>query len=159
MGWSISSRLQGRRFMQNLAGWTPTNLLLPRCSTSAWASPLRMVPKPDGSWRPCSDYQQLNSVTTSYRYPVPNVQDFTQRFSGKSVFSKIDLVKGYYQVMHPADISKTAIVTPFGLWEFFVRSLIGSVTLGWLSTLPSASLASLLLSFWATLSLPPGWHP
>ena len=53
--------------------------------------------------------------------PVPHIQDFTQRLSGKSVFSKIDLVKGYYQVMmHPVDIPKTAIVTPFGLWEFVV---------------------------------------
>ena len=37
------------------------------------------------------------------------------------MFSQIDLVKGYYQVnMHPADIPKTAIITPFGLWEFVV---------------------------------------
>ena len=35
------------------------------------------------------------------------------------MFSK--LVKGYYQVkMHSADIPKTAIITPFGLWEFMV---------------------------------------
>ena len=92
-----------------------------RRSTSAWASPLHMVPKPDGSWRPCGDYRRLNTVTTPDRYPVPHIQDFTQRLSGKAVFSQIDLVKGYYQVnMHPADIPKTAIITPFGLWEFVV---------------------------------------
>ena len=90
-----------------------------RRSTSAWASPLHMVPKPDGSWRPCGDYRRLNTVTTPDRYPVPHIQDFTQRLSGKSVFSK--LVKGYYQVnMNPADIPKTAIITPFGLREFLV---------------------------------------
>ena len=92
-----------------------------RRSTSAWASPLHMVPKPDGSWRPCGDYRRLNTVTTPDRYPVPHIQDFTQRLSGKSVFTKLDLVKGYYQVnMNPADIPKTAIITPFGLWEFVV---------------------------------------
>ena len=92
-----------------------------RRSTSAWASPLHMVPKPDGSWRPCGDYHRLNTVTTPDRYPVPHIQDFTQRLSGKSVFTKLDLVKGYYQVnMNPADIPKTAIITPFGLWEFVV---------------------------------------
>jgi Reverse transcriptase (RNA-dependent DNA polymerase) len=35
------------------------------------------------------------------------------------VFSKIDLRKWYFQIpMHPADVEKTAISTPFGLFEF-----------------------------------------
>jgi len=33
-------------------------------SSSTWSAPLHMVMKPDGSWRPCSDYQSLNLVTT-----------------------------------------------------------------------------------------------
>jgi hypothetical protein len=35
------------------------------------------------------------------------------------MFSKIDLVKGYYQILvAAADIPKTAIITPFGLFEY-----------------------------------------
>jgi cytoskeleton-associated protein 5 len=35
------------------------------------------------------------------------------------VFSKVDLVKGYHQVpVAAADVPKTAIITPFGLFEY-----------------------------------------
>jgi Reverse transcriptase (RNA-dependent DNA polymerase) len=45
--------------------------------------------------------------------------DFASRAAGCNFFSKIDLKKGYHQVpMHPADIPKMAITTPFGLFEF-----------------------------------------
>ena len=48
-----------------------------------------------------------------------HIQDFSANSAGKSVFSKVDLVQGYYQVpMAPGDIRKMAIITPFGLWEF-----------------------------------------
>ncbi len=88
-------------------------------STSPWASPLHMVMKKDGSWRPCGDFRRLNLVTEPDTYPLPNMLDFSARVAGCKVFSKIDLRKGYYQIpMHPADIRKTAICTPFGLFEF-----------------------------------------
>jgi hypothetical protein len=90
-----------------------------RRSDSPWSSPLHMVPKPNGSWRPCGDYRRLNSVTTADKYPLPNLQDLSTFLHGATVFSKIDLEKGYYQIpMSEADIPKTAIITPFGLFEF-----------------------------------------
>ena len=70
-----------------------------RLSNTPWSSPLHMLKKKDGGWRPCGDYRWLNTVTT--------------------IFSKLDLQKGYYQVpMAEEDICKTAIITPFGMFEF-----------------------------------------
>lgn len=90
-----------------------------RCSSSPWASPLHMAPKAGGGWRPCGDYCQLNEATTPDQYPVPHIQDFSACLAGSSMFSKVDLIRGYHQVrVHPLDIPKTAEITPFGLFEF-----------------------------------------
>ena len=78
-----------------------------------------MVAKKDSSWRPCSDYCCLNNITTPDQYPLPNMQDLNHRLAGCTIFSRLDLVKGYHQVpVAQADIPKTAIVTPFGLFEY-----------------------------------------
>ena len=86
-------------------------------SNSPWSSPLHMVRKKDGGWCPCGDYRRLNTVTVADRYPIPNIADFSSRIAGSTVFSKLDLQKGYYQVlMAEEDICKMAIIMPFGMF-------------------------------------------
>jgi hypothetical protein len=90
-----------------------------RRSDSLWSSPLHMVCKKHGSWRPCGDYRRLNLAMTHDGYPLPSILDLSNKLHGCKFFSCIDLVKGYRQIpMAAQDIAKTAITTPFGLFEY-----------------------------------------
>jgi len=89
-----------------------------RRSDSPWASPLHLVLKKEDGWRPCGDYRALNARTIRDQYPVRHIADFAQ-LAGRKIVSTIDLFKAYHQIpVHPDDVTKSAIITPFGLFEF-----------------------------------------
>lgn len=90
-----------------------------RPSSGSWASPILMKLKKDGTWRICGDFRRVNAVTEPDKFPVPYLQDFTANLHGKKLFTKLDMYKAYHQIpVAEEDIPKTAVITPFGLFEY-----------------------------------------
>ena len=90
-------------------------------SFSAWSSPCLLVNKPDGTFRFCTDFRRLNSVTKPDCFPLPRCDDCVDRVGSATFVSKFDLLKGYWQVPL-TDRAKelSAFVTPDNFLQYKV---------------------------------------
>lgn len=67
----------------------------------------------------CCDYRKLNQATCKDAYPLPRVEELLDALGNAKLFSTLDLTSGYFQVeLHADDREKTAVTTPFGLYEW-----------------------------------------
>ena len=82
-----------------------------RPSVLPWGASVLFVKKKDGTLRMCIDYRQINKVTVKNKYSLPRIEDLFYQLKGVSVFSKIDLQLGYYQLwVKDVDVLKTAFM-------------------------------------------------
>lgn len=95
-----------------------------RKSTSAAASPVMFVPKPNGKLRLVVDFRRLNDITVKNRYPLPNIEEMQDRLTGSDWYTKIDLRDAFYAIrMAKGEEWKTAFRTRYGLFEFLVMPM------------------------------------
>ena len=88
-------------------------------SFSPWSSAPVLVTKKSGGKRFAIDYRGLNAKTKKDSYPLPQIADALDCFSGSVWFSKIDMTQGFWQIeLDKESRKKTAFTTPQGLYEF-----------------------------------------
>ena len=63
-------------------------------SQSQWSSPCVLVAKSDGTYRFCTDFRKVISVTKTGSYPIPRIDDCIDRIGHSRYVNKFYLLKG-----------------------------------------------------------------
>lgn len=88
-------------------------------STSAFASPVVMVPKKSGELRFAIDYHKLNAATIKQVYHIPLISEIRDEVAGKKNFSCFDFAQGFHQIpMENAHKERTVFSCFMGLFQF-----------------------------------------
>ncbi len=84
---------------------------------SPWASPVVLVPTPDGMLRFCVDYRKLNAIIVTCH--IPRMDQCIDSLGSVKIFSTLNFNSGYRQIpIAEKDRDKTAFVCHSGLYIF-----------------------------------------
>lgn len=96
---------------------------LAKPSRSPWSSPCLLAPKSDGTPRFCTDFRKVNAVTVPDSFPLPRMDDCIDSIGPAVFISKLDLLKGYWQVPLTERASAiSAFVTPDHFLQYTVMA-------------------------------------
>ncbi|KAG2999558.1 hypothetical protein PC121_g22841 [Phytophthora cactorum] len=95
---------------------------LVRESKSPHSTPTFCVRKPNVKWRIVHAFNKLNAATIPAQTPITRKDLLQNNMVGCTLYSALDLVDGYYQLlMRACDVPLTAVSTPSGmLWKWLV---------------------------------------
>ena len=87
----------------------------------SWVANPVLVPKPNGKWRTCVDFTDLNKACPKDCFPLPRIDQLVDATAGHEVLSFMDAYSGYNQItMHPPDEEHTSFRTDTGLYCYKV---------------------------------------
>jgi len=93
------------------------------CHYPEWVSNVVLVKKPNGSWRMCIDFTDLNWACLKDSYPLPKIDKLVDSTAGHELLSFMDAFSGYHQIpLAEEDQEKTSFVVAIGLYCYKVMS-------------------------------------
>lgn len=94
--------------------------ILVKVSNSKWASPIVVVPKPDGSIRICGNYAvTVNQFISTDHYPVPEVDDILTEIGEFLYYIVLDLKGAFLQLMLSRFAQELLVITThLGLFAY-----------------------------------------
>ncbi|CAL8135317.1 unnamed protein product [Orchesella dallaii] len=96
--------------------------VIKRIDHSEWASPLVVVPKPNGKMRITGDFKRTtNNQLCVNQYPLARVEDLFETIAGGETFSKLDGTDAFHQIeLDEASKKFMVINTHRGLYRYNV---------------------------------------
>ncbi|EXB37477.1 hypothetical protein L484_001142 [Morus notabilis] len=83
----------------------------------SWVSNLILVIKPNGTWRTCVDFSDLNKACSKDGFPLPRIDQMVDATAGHEMLSFMNAYSGYNQIhMHPSDEEHTSFITDRSLY-------------------------------------------
>ncbi|KAL0423962.1 UNVERIFIED_CONTAM: Transposon Ty3-G Gag-Pol polyprotein [Sesamum radiatum] len=86
-----------------------------------WLANVVLVPKPNGKWRMCIDFTDLNKACPKDSYLLPRIDTLIDSMSGCELMSFLDAFQGYNQIrLARDDQEKTSFVIDQGIFCYNV---------------------------------------
>ncbi len=94
---------------------------LAKPSCSLWSYPCLLVTKSDGCAIFSTDFPKVNALTVPDCFPLPRMEDCADTIGSAKFVSKLDLLKGYWQVLLTARASDiSAFLTPDDFMQYCI---------------------------------------
>ena len=82
-----------------------------------WLANLVLVIKPNGKWRTCIDFTNLNKACPKDSFPLPRIDQLVDAMGGHELLSFMDVYFGYNQIlMYELDEEHISFITDQGLY-------------------------------------------
>ena len=87
----------------------------------SWLANPVLVKKPNGKWRTCVDFTDLNKACPKDSFPLPRIDQLVDATSGHALLSFMDAYSGYNRIhMHVPNQEHTSFITDCGLYYYKV---------------------------------------
>ena len=84
-----------------------------------WLANPMLVLKPNGKWRTCIDFMNLNKACPKDNFPLPQIDQVVDMTAGHELLSLMDTYLGDNQIsMYEPDKEHTSFITDRGLYYY-----------------------------------------